>query len=144
MMIHLFFSKQAPAMIAKLYIGNSNGRGRGVFSKKYLEKGETIEVCPLLVIPAIDTDLVKASGLIDYFFNFDKEENTIALALGFGSLYNHVTCSNAAYKMDKENKSLRFYALENIKPGTEITINYGGESGIVFNEWFESRNILIT
>ena len=82
-----------------------------------------------------------ASGLVDYFFNFNKEENTLALALGFGSLYNHAVLSNAAYILDRETKTIRFYALVDIAAGTEICINYAGERGQEFKEWFESRNI---
>ena len=95
----------------------------------------------MLVLPAEDYDTVRASQLVDYFFSFNKEENTLALALGFGSLYNHAVYSNAAYVLDREAKTITFFALEDIKPDTEICINYAGERGQEFKEWFESRNI---
>lgn len=144
MMTPRYFLQPIMSSTGSIYVAESKGRGRGVFSRKTIEQDQTIEICPVLVIPAIHTDRVRSSGLVDYFFNFNKEENTIAFALGFGSLYNHAVYSNAAYDLDKENKTLRFYALEEIKPGREITINYGGERGVIFTEWFTSRNIQIT
>jgi hypothetical protein len=128
-------------MKKKLFIKEIKGKGRGVFCRQRIEKDEIIEVCPVLVLPAQDHDTVVISGLVDYFFNFNKEENTLALALGFGSLYNHAVHSNAAYTLSRENKTLSFYALRDIDPNTEICINYAGESGQEFKEWFESRNI---
>lgn len=130
-------------MPARLYISKSIGRGRGVYCRDLIKKDQIIETCHVLVIPACEADLVKASGLVDYFFNFNKDEGSIALALGFGSLYNHAVHANAAYDMDKKNRKLRFFALEDIPPHTEVTINYGGENGMDFNQWFELRNIRI-
>ena len=128
-------------MIKPLFIKNIKGKGRGVFCKQRIKKDEEFEVCPILVLPAQDYETVSASKLVDYFFTFNKEENTLALAFGFGSLYNHAIFSNAAYSLDRENKQMIFYALEHIEPGTEICINYAGERGHEFKEWFESRNI---
>lgn len=128
-------------MIKKLLIKTVKNKGRGVFCNRLIQTDEDIEICPLLVLPAGDYETLIASGLVDYFFNFNKEENTLALALGFGSLYNHAVLSNAAYILDRENKTIRFYALEDIAAGTEICINYAGERGQEFKEWFESRDI---
>lgn len=124
-----------------LRIKNIAGKGRGVFCNQLIGKDEIFETCPVLVIPAADYETVKASRLVDYFFTFNKEENTLALALGFGSLYNHTVYSNAAYTLDKESKTITYYALEDIPAGKEICINYAGEHGKEFKEWFESRNI---
>ena len=124
-----------------LYIKPVKGKGRGVFCKQEIRKDEIFEICPILVIPAEDYNAVSESQLVDYFFNFNKDENSKAIALGFGSIYNHAVYSNAAYILKQESKTIEFYALEDIKPGTEITINYGGERGKDYKIWFESRNI---
>lgn len=128
-------------MNKQLFIKNIKGKGRGVFCKQPIKKDEEFEVCPVLVLPASDYETVTVSKLVDYFFNFNKEENTLALALGFGSLYNHAIISNATYLLDREKREITFYAIENIDAGTEICINYAGESGNEFKEWFESRMI---
>jgi SET domain-containing protein len=128
-------------MKKQLYIKKIKGKGRGVFCKQIIWQGEEFEICPVIVLPASDYNILTASRLVDYFFNFNKDEQTLALALGFGSLYNHAVDSNASYTLNREDKLIIFYALEDIKPGTEICINYSGESGHEFIEWFEARNI---
>ncbi|MGC4103169.1 SET domain-containing protein-lysine N-methyltransferase [Ferruginibacter sp.] len=128
----------------KLFIKNIKGKGRGVFCNQLIRKDETFEICQLIVLPTEDTDTLLSSHLSDYFFNFNKEEKTLALALGFGSLYNHAIYSNAAYVLNREQKTISFYALQDLPPNTEICINYGGEHGKDFKEWFESRNIHYT
>lgn len=129
-------------MKKQLFIKDIKGKGRGVFCKQTIAKDEEFEISPVLVLPAEDYDTVRASQLVDYFFNFNVAENTLALALGFGSLYNHAVYSNAAYVLNREAKTITFFALEDINPGTEICINYSGERGMEFKEWFESRNIV--
>ena len=125
----------------KLFIKEIKGKGRGVFCKDHISKDEAFEICPVLVFPEKDKDTLMTSHLVDYFFTFNKEENTMALALGFGSLYNHAIHSNAAYILNPEQKVMTFFALEDIPAGKEICINYGGEPGQEFKEWFEVRNI---
>jgi SET domain-containing protein len=124
-----------------LYIKKTKGKGRGVFCKRLIRKDDCFEISPLLVLPAEDHDIVYTSLLTNYFFTFNKEEKTMALSLGFGSLYNHARDPNAAYFLDKENKTMTYYALDDIPPNTEICINYSGEPGQDFSEWFDSRNI---
>ncbi|MBI3138595.1 MAG: SET domain-containing protein-lysine N-methyltransferase [Sphingobacteriales bacterium] len=124
-----------------LYIKNVKGKGRGVFSRQLIRKDELIESCPLIVLPGEDHDAAISSRLADYFFNFNKEEGTLALVLGFGSLYNHAVNPNAVYELDREARTMTYHALEDIPAGTEICINYSGEPGKEYKEWFEIRNI---
>ncbi|MEO7044931.1 MAG: SET domain-containing protein-lysine N-methyltransferase [Ferruginibacter sp.] len=128
----------------KLLIKEIKGKGRGVFCTQLIKKEEIIEVCALLAFPVEDTEILLTSQLADYFFNFNKDDNTLCLALGFGSLYNHAMYSNAAYHVNSESSAIHFYAIQDIFPLTEICINYGGEHGREFNEWFEARNIPIS
>lgn len=128
-------------MKKQLFIKKIKGKGRGVFCKQSISGGEEFEICPLIHLPAEDYNILMASHLVDYFFNFNKEENTLVLALGFGSLYNHAIHSNASYLLNRETRLITFFALSDIPAGTEICINYAGEPGREFREWFESRNI---
>ena len=89
-------------MNKQLFVKKIKGKGRAVFCKQLISKDEAFEVCPVLVIPAADYDTVKASPLVDYFFSFNKEEITLALALGFGSLYNHAVNCNAVYYLNRQ------------------------------------------
>ena len=49
--------------------------------------------------------------------------STLALALGYGSLYNHSYQPNARYD-DQPAGAMTFTALRDIRAGEEITINY--------------------
>ncbi len=124
-----------------LYIKSTKGKGRGVYCEHPILKNEIIEECPLLIIPADDHASLESTKLVDYFFTFNKAENTKALALGFGSLYNHKRVPNAHYSIDFEAKSITLYALEDIDKDSEICINYGGNPELDFSEWFTARNI---
>ncbi|HJN65554.1 MAG TPA: SET domain-containing protein-lysine N-methyltransferase, partial [Pirellulales bacterium] len=53
-------------------------------------------------------------------------KRTVALALGYGSLYNHSYNPNARYD-DARGQIKVFTAICDITEGTEITINYNGD-----------------
>ncbi|WP_343524589.1 SET domain-containing protein-lysine N-methyltransferase [Pedobacter sp.] len=129
-------------MKKKLYLKAVKGKGRGVFCTTNIAKGETIEVCPVIVIPAKDFAALNATVLMDYSFYFDKEVNTLSLTMGFGSMYNHKQYPNAVYILDREKKQMLFTAYEQIKAHTEICINYGGEYGKDYTKWFVDRGIV--
>ncbi len=128
-------------MKSTLYIKKDKRKGRGVFCNRSFLKDEIIEECPLLIIPADEYKRMAATNLADYFFNFNKEQKTLALALGFGSLYNHACLPNACYSIDTVTQTITFYALDFIDKGKEMCINYSGKSGQDFKEWFTARNI---
>ena len=50
----------------------------------------------------------------------------MALALGYGSLYNHSYQPNARYD-DESGQTKVFTAIRDIEAGEEITVNYNGE-----------------
>jgi hypothetical protein len=50
----------------------------------------------------------------------------VALALGYGSIYNHSYSPNASYKCVAPD-AIEFVAIAAIEPGDEITINYNGD-----------------
>jgi uncharacterized protein len=129
-------------MSITLYIKESNKKGRGVFSKQNIIKGAVIETCLLIVMPDVDYDFSSFTIVNDYCFRFDKGENQIAIAMGFGSLYNHKCPANADHKIDTETKTMQIIALEDIPAHQEIYINYHGAFNDNTLEWFESRKIL--
>ena len=51
------------------------------------------------------------------------DSTRVAVALGYGSLYNHSYTPNAHY-VDVDQCRKRFVALRDIEAGEEITINY--------------------
>jgi SET domain-containing protein len=101
------------------------GKGRGVFARRPIEAGEVIETCPVLVLPAGAVEDVPA-GIGGYVFEWGRGQ--LALALGYGSLYNHSYRPNACY-VDLAGRTKEFTAIRDIAAGEEITVNYNGEPG---------------
>ena len=101
------------------------GKGRGVFARQAIREGEVIERVPVIVIPLED---IKNSegwvGLAGYCFYWG--EGKVALALGYGSLYNHSYHPNARYD-DLGRMTKVFSAVRDIAAGEEITVNYNGD-----------------
>lgn len=124
-----------------LYLKESPGKGRGVFCNTDIAAGETIEVCPVIVVPADDFALLNTTSLSNYSFYFNKEEKTLSLTMGFGSMYNHRQYPNAVYVLCPDERKMVFTAHEDIPAHTEICINYGGAYGEDYAKWFTDRNI---
>jgi uncharacterized protein len=108
------------------------GKGRGVFARRLIRADEVIERVPMLVFP-VDQNR-KGSVVSDYCFAWGR--GTVALALGYGSLYNHSYRPNARYD-DVGPQTKEFTALHDIQPGEEITVNYNGEPECLEAVWFE-------
>lgn len=123
--------------IPTLYIAPTPSRGRGVFSTEQINEGDVIEVCPILLIDAVELPIVHKTMLHDYYFLWGEEQNQGAIALGYGSIYNHITHSNTDFTFDYEADTITFFAVKDIAPGEEITINYLGETGEEGDVWFE-------
>ncbi len=109
-------------------VKNIKGKGRGVFARKLIPEGTIFERVPLLVIPAKEIlECNHGTLLLGYVFEYKKQ---VALALGYGSLYNHSYNPNARYD-DAGRQIKEFSALRDIYPGEEITINYNGAEDIL-------------
>lgn len=124
-----------------LYIAESDSKGRGVFTTEEIHKGDLIEICPVIVMPEKELSLVDQTNLYNYYFLWGLQQKKCAIALGYGSLYNHDYHPNARYELDLTNLSIDFYCLEDIAPGAEITVNYNGEAGDEALVWFDRKNV---
>ncbi len=113
---------------------NTEKYGRGIFAIRNIKKGEFIEDAPVIVIPKTEWKLMRKSILSNYVFRWEEDK---ALALGYGSLYNHSYTPNANYHTNIENQSIDFYAREDIQEKEEITVNYNGDSKDQSPLWFE-------
>ena len=116
-------------------IRNARGKGRGVFARRPIRKGEEIERVPVLVMPAKEVrNGLDWTTLGTYCFHWERGK--VAVALGYGSLYNHSYRPNARYD-DVGPQTKEFTALRDIQPGEEITVNYNGEPRNRSAVWFE-------
>jgi len=101
----------------------------GVFTQESLSRGDIIEECHVIVLGDKHEDLSK------YYFDWPKPgEESVALALGYGSIYNHSDYPNATWDNDTDRNVIVFKASIDIQQGQEITLNYG-------KAWFEAREI---
>ncbi len=108
--------------------------GKGVFASENIEKGEVVEVAPILILEFSDFIDTKWNLLFEYYFWLD---DFVVLALGYGSLYNHSKDPNAKYEINQKNKIITFTALKDIKKDEEILFDYSGSSGSKAPLWFE-------
>ena len=84
-----------------LYIVDTYEKGRGVFTSKEISEGDLIEVCPVIVISKAELPILHKTILHDYYFLWGEEMTDCAIALGYGSLYNHAVHPNANFILDK-------------------------------------------
>lgn len=114
-------------------VRRTRNKGRGVFARRRIAEGEVFETCPVLVLPARTIEDFSV-GVGPYVFLWGR--GTVALALGYGSLYNHSFEPNARYE-DVRGPTKLFVAIRDVLAGEEITVNYNGEPGDRSPVWFE-------
>ena len=118
-------------------VKESPGKGRGVFAERNLKRGEIIESCPVIVLPAEEVDAFELTQLYNYYFAWDEASEEAAIALGYGSLYNHSYTPNAKYRKDFDNNLLKYICIRDIQKDEEITINYNFDPEDKTPVWFE-------
>lgn len=120
-----------------LEIKNTLEKGRGVFAKRDFLEGEIIEHAPVIVIPT-NEEPTRDMVLYNYTFGWGKDLKQSALALGYGSLYNHSKNPNAYWVLNEKNLEIDFIAKTAIKAEEEITLSYNGN----FNPNKDTQNPL--
>lgn len=122
-----------------LYILETAKKGRGVYTSEIIDKGTIIEICPVIVLSKSDTLKIHQTHLHDYYIVWEIDKGTSALALGYGSIYNHSEKPNSEMLIDLEERVIRFAAIQKIAPNEEITYNYIALEDTLYNLWFESK-----
>lgn len=121
--------------IPGLYILDSEKKGRGIYTSIDISIGDVIETAPVIICDSVDTKLIHKTSLHDYYFTWAEKE--CAIALGYGSLYNHSEDPNTEFILDYENMCIDFEAIKEIKAGEEITISYHSDEETDFKIWFD-------
>lgn len=126
-----------PRAAAAVAVGESPGRGRGVFALRPFSEGDTIEVAPVLSFSSEEwEEYVVNTDLADYSFRWTSDGEDGAIALGLGSLYNHSYAPSAKYVLRVSEREIAFVALRAIEAGEEITVNYNRDHESQKPVWF--------
>lgn len=112
--------------------------GLGVFAEEEIKKRELIEKAPLLLMSMKEFEYIKKTKLYYYFFEYTNKH--FAIALGYGSLYNHSYSPNARYYYNY-SKELEIYAIDDIKKGEEIVFNYNWDPNdkTPLDDWYKEK-----
>lgn len=103
-------------------------RGRGVFARQDIAKGEMIEVAPVIIVA--EEDVPDSGGAPDgYLLDWEPEEKgqEHCMPLGYIMLYNHSKDENLYLENDHEAMTITSYALRDIKAGEELMWDYSCE-----------------
>ena len=122
-----------------LYISENGSKGRSVYSVQDISQGDVIELCPVIILGQEDTAKIHLTSLHDYYFVWDLEKKTSAIALGYGSLYNHSSKANAEFETDHSSNSIRIIASRNIEAHEEICLDYMSGLKTEHSLWFDPQ-----
>jgi SET domain-containing protein len=113
------------------------GKGRGVVASRRIEANEIFERAHVLVLPRKEAEVVLGCEVLaSYVYGWGE---SVAIALGHGSLFNHSYEPNVVYTQFIEEQVLEFAALVDIEEGAELCINYGGHPADRSPVWFDIR-----
>ena len=118
--------------------------GRGVFAKVDLAADLVVEVAPVLLLHRAEGD--HAGTLARYVFEWDVDldETAYAMALGWGSMFNHSATPSCRYLRADDDETIAglagpttlveghlapalvFVTVRPVPAGEELTIDYSG------------------
>lgn len=124
-------------IIPFIEIKRTSNKGLGVFAIEDIEENTLIEVSPVIVLTEKDTKLIHKTHLHDYYFSWQDDQKSSAIALGYVSLYNHKVDSNCYYETYFEDKVIKIISRKKIEKGEELTINYNFDSLSKDKTWFK-------
>jgi len=122
-----------------LFVDDTSGKGRGVFTHERIPVNTVVEIAPVIVMEFSDREHLDKTLLHDYIFEWGKEKDKCAMALGLIPIYNHSYKSNCEYFMDFEDSSIMVKTVRVIENGEELTINYNGDWNDGKKVWFDVK-----
>ncbi len=122
---------------SSLFIGQTEHKGKGVFTSEAIASENIIEVSPVIVMPSTDRVHLDKTLLHDYIFEWGASKEKCCMALGFIPMYNHSYTSNCEYFMDFDADTIFVKTVRDIEPGEELTINYNGDWNDPTKVWFD-------
>lgn len=120
-----------------LHIENTEGKGKGVFTREAIPANTVIEVAPVIVMSSGERELLDRTLLHDYIFEW---QDGCCMALGLVPMYNHSYRSNCEYFMDYEDRTIMIKTVRAVACGEELTINYNGDWNNASRIWFDASD----
>jgi hypothetical protein len=114
--------------------------GRGVYASEDIPSGQIVETTPVVLLDLKAQPFPPQIRRLVY--NWSKTQ--VALALGYGSLYNHSDQPNLIFTRITNNLSITFKALRDIEAGEQLTISYdylGSGENPRDRSWFEIHGV---
>lgn len=105
--------------------------GRGVYATKNIKSGEVIESSPVVILDSWESDRITSTVINRYVFAW---KNISALALGFGSIFNHSEDNNVSYRCNYKKNTIDFKTIRDIKKDDQLFIDYGYEVEVAFED----------
>jgi uncharacterized protein len=128
-------------------VAPSPKHGLGVFAARTIPEGTVVHVAPVMLMSDEDVETLEDTALRGLVYGWDTDVGTSALALGYGSLFNHDPDANCVYHridaddVDAESgqvlgyDALQYSTLREVPEGEELTIDYsGGDPSML---WFD-------
>ncbi len=124
-------------MLKTVEVKITPNKGRGVFALRDFKVGQIVESCPVINITPKERKQIEKT-IFNYYIYPWRSTRSGSLVLGYGSIYNHSFTPNADWKQNFKTNSMVYRAIEPIKKGEEITINYNGEPDDTSDiDWFD-------
>lgn len=134
-----------PQSAAIFVADTGTAKGKGVFAGRDFAPGDLVETCDVLPYRMSFDKLSR--DLQHVVFNWSEDDDRLpfhAHVMGFGSFYNHANPANTRYEADRPNLQMRFFVVQAVAKGTELTINYNAEAGDTTSDddfWFDEMKI---
>lgn len=122
-----------------LYVQAVPEKGRGVFCANPLAESDLIEICPVILLAPEEREHIDKTTVYEYYFIWPDGKGTLAILLGFGSLYNHDAAPNAKVYFDMGRRSVEIRCLRPIPAGEEICIDYRSGEKDPAALWFDIK-----
>lgn len=122
-----------------LIVDDTREKGRGVYTNERIPANTIVEIAPVIVMQKQDREHIDKTLLHDYIFEWGKEKDKCAMALGLIPIYNHSYRSNCEYYMDFDDDLMMIKTVRVIKKGEELTINYNGDWNDGKKVWFDVK-----
>ncbi len=119
----------------------SEKKGRGLIATRHIKKDTVIDIAHVLILSDEEYRHLSNTLLDNYVFEWkEKEEDPpllTAVAMSYVEFMNHSYSPNCEYVKNYKEKWMKFFAIKDIEPGEELTVNYNRDPKDKSPVWFD-------